>query len=91
MKRNHRFSLPKRIFYKITVGFQWMLWKMGVSWHNSFFDECTPDFSCCINKYPVGSEERYILGQISEAMRHKQTILHLPSFKATRHKSTEED
>lgn len=33
-------------FYRLTVWFQWILWKCGVPWHNRFSDECTPDFNC---------------------------------------------
>ena len=29
---------------------QWILWKCGISWHNTFTDECTPDFSCCVGR-----------------------------------------
>lgn len=72
----HRFNLSRRIFYKITVFIQWVLWKNNIHWHNKFFDECTPNFSCCINKYPVGSIERFWLGQIAKGLENKETIIH---------------
>ena len=71
----HRFVWWKRPIYKITVFVQWILWKNGINWHNSIFDECTPDFSCCIHKYPVGSEERFILNQIAQSAKDKDYIV----------------
>lgn len=26
---------------------QLILWVLGISWHNKYRGECTPDFSCC--------------------------------------------
>jgi hypothetical protein len=45
-------TLPwwQRPLYRVTVGIQWTLWKIGLPWHNIFFDECTPDFNCCVKK-----------------------------------------
>ena len=42
-------TLPwwQRAPYKITCAIQWLFWKYGISLHNRFFNECTPDFSCC--------------------------------------------
>jgi hypothetical protein len=79
MKNNyvHRFSFYLRPIYKLTVFIQWVLWKNNIHWHNSIFNECTPDFSCCINKYPVGSNERFILGQIANGAMHKEPIIHI--------------
>lgn len=42
-----RFAYP--IIYKITHLFQFILWKIGIAWHNRFSGECTPDFNCCTN------------------------------------------
>lgn len=53
MKRDCRFSIQfKRSawyprIYRLTVLFQTILWKCGIPWHNTFSDECTPDFNCC--------------------------------------------
>lgn len=33
--------------YKQSVEMQSKLFKRGVSWHNTFADECCEDFSCC--------------------------------------------
>jgi hypothetical protein len=33
--------------YKASLVKQITLWRAGVSWHNKFSNECTPDFSCC--------------------------------------------
>ena len=33
--------------YKIRLIFQYVLWKIGIAWHNNYEDECTPDFNCC--------------------------------------------
>jgi hypothetical protein len=71
----HRFPFYQRPFYKLTVFIQWLLWELNINWHNSFFDECTPDFSCCIHKYPIGSEERYILGQIAKSAKDGDCIV----------------
>lgn len=43
-----RFKYKK--FYKLTVVFQILLWYIGIPWHNTFSDECTPDFNCCDGK-----------------------------------------
>jgi len=72
------------IIDRASIGIQCLLWKLGINWHNTIRDECTPDFSCCINKYPVGSEERFILGSITNAATHKKPIIALPSFEHTR-------
>lgn len=37
-----------RCLYKLTVWFQAVLWRLGIPWHNSFSDECTPNFNCCV-------------------------------------------
>lgn len=37
-------------FYRLTVLFQLLLYKLGINWHNTFSDECTHGFECCINK-----------------------------------------
>ena len=71
------------IIDRASVGIQWLLWKAGINWHNTIRDECTPNFSCCINKYPVGSEERFILGSIANGAAHKKPIIALPRFKHT--------
>lgn len=73
----YKFNIPRKTFYKITCFIQWCLWKNNIHWHNKFFDECTPDFSCCINKYPIGSNERFILGQIANEAMHKKPIIHI--------------
>lgn len=41
-----RFKYPRT--YKLTVRLQTALWKAGIPWHNTFSDECTPDFNCCV-------------------------------------------
>jgi hypothetical protein len=63
--------------------FQWLLWKIGIHWHNTFRNECTPNFSCCIGKYPVGSEERYILGAVADGVRNGKDVIPLTRFPAT--------
>ena len=50
VKYVHTLPWWQRHFYKMTVGVQWILWKIGIPWHNWIFDECTPDFNCCIGK-----------------------------------------
>lgn len=48
--------------YKQSVEMQTELFKRGVSWHNTFADECCPDFSCCSHKsqdQSSGGESRY--------------------------------
>jgi len=39
-----------RYFSKIFSYIQLGLWKLGINIHNPINGECTPDFSCCINK-----------------------------------------
>jgi hypothetical protein len=33
--------------YLATFIWQTLLWYIGIPWHNTFSDECTPDFNCC--------------------------------------------
>ena len=68
-------SLGNHLIDRASVAIQWTLWEMGISWHNTIRDECTPDFSCCIHKYAVGSEERFILGQIANSLAHGEVIV----------------
>jgi hypothetical protein len=63
------------IIDRASVLLQWLLWKFGISWHNTLRDECTPNFSCCINKFPVGSWERFILGHITESAKRHEAIV----------------
>ena len=35
---------------KVSCYVQQILWNIGIHWHNTVRDECTPDFSCCIKK-----------------------------------------
>ncbi len=37
-------------FYRLTFHFQNLLFRLGISWHNPFSDECCADFSCCEGK-----------------------------------------
>ena len=37
------------VIYNLTFTLQNLLFKIGISWHNKFSDECAPDFSCCSN------------------------------------------
>ena len=38
----------KKIFiYKLFKIYQFLLWKIGIAWHDNKFNECTPDFNCC--------------------------------------------
>jgi hypothetical protein len=39
-----------RIMYRVSHRIQSVLWKIGISWHNSIGGECTPDFSCCTGR-----------------------------------------
>lgn len=41
-----RFSHPW--IYRCTHLFKIALWKIGIPWHNTYSDECTPDFNCCV-------------------------------------------
>lgn len=41
--------LKYKKFYTFTYFLQKFLWKIGIPWHNSFSDECTPNFNCCKN------------------------------------------
>lgn len=41
-----RFNSPD--VYIKTVEFQNFLKENGIAWHNSFSNECTSDFSCCV-------------------------------------------
>lgn len=45
-----RFKYPA--IYKLSLWIQSILFKIGISWHNAFSDECTIDFSCC-HKYRI--------------------------------------
>lgn len=35
---------------RLSLYAQWLLWKVGIAWHNPYRDECTPDFNCCMKK-----------------------------------------
>ncbi|MGZ3999591.1 MAG: hypothetical protein ACXVIY_03135 [Mucilaginibacter sp.] len=37
------------VLYKLSVHWQTFLWWFGIAWHNSYANECTPDFNCCEN------------------------------------------
>jgi hypothetical protein len=43
-----RFKGIRSFFYKLTVFIQSILWLFGISVHNRIFNECVPDFSCCM-------------------------------------------
>jgi len=38
----------QRWLYKITKVAQRFLWRIGVNCHDLIFDECVPDFKCCV-------------------------------------------
>lgn len=63
----YEYLLPvwQRPMYKLTVMFQYMLWRIGIPWHNWFADECTPNFNCCIHK--CTEEEKAILSAIADS------------------------
>lgn len=42
-----RYTGTKYIKYKIVKMFQLGLFKIGIKWHDTIFNECTPDFECC--------------------------------------------
>lgn len=52
-------SLWKVPFYKTIKGIQWLLWKSGKSWHDKFFNECTPDFNCCVGEFAPNATEKH--------------------------------
>lgn len=37
---------------------QLILWVLGISWHNKYIGECTPDFSCCCKQCKLPFWER---------------------------------
>lgn len=39
----------KKIKEKLSIILQSFLWYIGIAWHNSYRNECTPDFNCCVN------------------------------------------
>ena len=41
-----RFGYPR--IYRITLWWQRLLHFVGIAWHNTFSDECTSDFNCCV-------------------------------------------
>lgn len=43
MKKN-KGSKPEHL---LSERVQLILWVLGISWHNKYIGECTPDFSCC--------------------------------------------
>lgn len=43
----HRYPWWQRPIYGVVSRAQWLLWRVGVPWHNRWFDECTPDGDCC--------------------------------------------
>lgn len=60
-KEGRRRFKYKRI-YRLTVWLQWFLWKIGIPWHNTFSDECTPDFNCCVQGLAVGTGKCPVCG-----------------------------
>lgn len=56
MRPDYRFTIEHKraawypAIYRLTCWAQTILWKLGVAWHNSFSNECTPDFNCCAKK-----------------------------------------
>lgn len=46
----HLLPWALRGLYKLSGNIQKLLWCFGISLHNHLFDECTPDFSCCLGK-----------------------------------------
>lgn len=40
-----------KVLYRLSHRIQFIMWKCGISWHNSIGGECTPDFSCCTGKH----------------------------------------
>jgi len=44
MKKQNKF------LWDISCIWQFFLHKIGISWHNTYRDECTQDFNCCIPK-----------------------------------------
>lgn len=49
----HTLPLWQRPIYQLTVWAQWLLWKIGIPWHNAVFDECTPTGDCCRHRPTV--------------------------------------
>lgn len=43
--------------YIDSLVYQTRLWMDGVPWHNTFSDECTSDFSCCVPELFTKSDE----------------------------------
>lgn len=39
--------LTSNVVYQMVKWVQYALWRVGFSFHNRLFDECTPDLSCC--------------------------------------------
>ena len=46
----HHLPRWKKPLFDAVNALQWVLWKLGYSWHNSLTDCCCPDFSCCKDK-----------------------------------------
>lgn len=34
--------------YRFIKKFQKILWLLGIAWHDKIYNECTPDFNCCV-------------------------------------------
>ena len=45
MKRVDTTKRRRRVIW--SERWQLILWVLGISWHNKYRGECTPDFSCC--------------------------------------------
>lgn len=48
--------------YRDSLIHQTRLWMAGISWHNTYSDECCPDFSCCVPSLLTGHDERQTVG-----------------------------
>jgi len=45
--KEHKWCVENPELYEMTVVFQKLLHEQGIAWHNTFSNECTPDFNCC--------------------------------------------
>lgn len=44
----------QRPLFRVVKAVQWVLWKLGVPWHDCVFDECTPTGDCCPRGGDIG-------------------------------------
>ena len=62
-------------FFWLAQWIQVFLWKRGIHTHNILTRECTPDFSCCMDKIKASGNEHIIKAIVDAANGERDSVV----------------